>query len=219
MKREHKGIFFDLDGVIINSDPLWDYIITTIISKYSLNTEFLKQNDGYNFSTEDAIKMILKHSNRYTLTLYTEIIECVDSLYADNYESKTSLITGVIDVLEWLHLNGFILALVSNSSKAQVERIVKHYNLNRYFQDKIIASDDVKLGKPDKEPYIKAINKTGLQKEDVLVIEDSLTGITSAKNAGLSYVRVNNGMLYFNTDTDKNTLLEHIQKLLVVTVC
>lgn len=206
-----------MDGVVIDSSPLWDYIIKTVVDKYSLNTELLKGNDGYNLSTEEAIKMILKYSNRYTLSLYSEIIEYVEHLYILNFQTKTSLIAGIIDVLEWLTDKNIKLVLVSNSSQTQVAAIVKHYQLDTYFQD-IITSNDVKNGKPDKEPYIKALEKSGLQKNEALVIEDSLTGIDSAKNAGLDYIVVNNNRINGEDVIKNNMLLEYIKSLINIEV-
>lgn len=211
MTANIKGVFFDLDGVIINSAPLWDYIITTIVDKYALNTELLNENDGYNLSTEDAIKLILEKSNRFNLRLYSEITEHIEHLYALSFKEKTSLMNEIVDVLEWLRDKNIKLALVSNSSKKQVETILKYYKLNKYFQINMITSSDVKLGKPDKEPYLRALEKSGLLKNEVIVIEDSLTGVTSAKNAGLNYIMVDTKMN--NTPiVNQMTLLEYLKK-------
>lgn len=192
MTNNIKGVFFDLDGVIINSSSLWDYIITTIVDKYALDTELLKENDGYNLSTEDAIRLILEKSNRFSPSLYSEITEHIEYLYALYFTEKTSLMDEIIDVLEWLMNNNIKLALVSNSSNTQVATILKYYELNKYFCQNIVTSTDVIQSKPHQEPYLKALQKSGLQKGEVLVVEDSLTGIASAKNAELEYILVDN---------------------------
>ncbi len=192
MTNNIKGVFFDLDGVIINSSSLWDYIITTIVDKYALDTELLKENDGYNLSTEDAIRLILEKSNRFSPSLYSEITEHIEYLYALYFTEKTSLMDEIIDVLEWLMNNNIKLALVSNSSNTQVATILEYYELNKYFCQNIVTSTEVIQGKPHQEPYLKALEKSGLQKGEVLVVEDSLTGIASAKNAELEYILVDN---------------------------
>lgn len=192
MTNNIKGVFFDLDGVIINSSSLWDYIITAIVDKYALDTELLKENDGYNLSTEDAIRLILEKSNRFSPSLYSEITEHIEYLYALSFKEKTSLMDEITDVLEWLMNNNIKLALVSNSSNTQVATILEYYELNKYFSQNIVTSTEVIQGKPHQEPYLKALEKSGLQKGEVLVVEDSLTGIASAKNAELEYILVDN---------------------------
>lgn len=206
MKAEIKGVFFDLDGVVIDSSPLWSYIIETIVDRYDLNTDLLRENDGYNLSTEDAIKMILEYSNRFSSTFYSEIIEYVEHLYTLHFKAKTALIKDIIDVFEWLTNRNIKLALVSNSSQRQVDTILKYYKLDKYFKD-IITSDDVKYGKPHKEPYIKALQQSGFCQNEVLIIEDSFTGVASAQNAGLNYIMINDNII----DNKNITLLEYIK--------
>lgn len=209
MNNVLKGIFFDMDGVILDSDPLWNYIIATVIAKYHLNADVLHETDGYNLSTEMAIKMILEQNNRYTTILFSEILTMIDRLYAENYKSLTSLIEPMPEVLQQLKEKNMKLILVSNSSRKQVNRIMKHYQLAHYF-DSRITSDDVATGKPDKAPYLEALRRSGLKKEEVLVVEDSLTGIAAAKNAGLNYIAVNKNRIPNETPIPHAMLLTHI---------
>lgn len=190
MRGEIKALFFDMDGVIIDSNPLWNHILDSTIGKYALDTECLEQNDdGFNLSTEEAIAAILRSSGRYTEALYAEILEYMDNLYARNFESKTCLLDGIPEVLRWAKDSRVRLTLVSNSSRVQVGRILNHYNLSRYF-DTIITSDDVNAGKPDKEPYVKALRVAGVLPNEALVVEDSATGITAARNADIECIVV-----------------------------
>lgn len=201
-----------MDGVIIDSDLLWSDIIASIVDRFSLDTNILKETDGYNLSTEEAIKTILKHTDRYTLSLYSEILAYIDQSYATHFKEKTSLIEGIPVLLDWLKEKKKTLVLVSNSSRTQVDLIVGHYQLGHYFNH-IITSDEVMRGKPDKEPYIKALQLSGLQKKEVLVVEDSLTGIASAKNGGLNYVMVNKHNIPGERPIPHSMLLEYIQRI------
>lgn len=209
MSKALKGIFFDMDGVIIDSDPLWNYIIATVMTKYHLNADVLDETDGYNLSTEMAIKMILEHSNRYTPELFSEILTTIDRLYAENHKSMTSLIEPMAEVLQQLKEKNKRLILVSNSSRRQVDRILEHYQLAHYF-DSCVTSDDVANGKPDKAPYLEALRRSGLKKEEVIVVEDSLTGITAAKNAGLNYIVVSKSRIPNEHPIPHSMLLTHL---------
>lgn len=212
MNTSIKGVFFDLDGVIIDSNPLWEHILELTIDKYSLDTEVLMHTDGYNLSTEDAIKIILEHTNRYTDSLFLEIIEFIEARYFQNFKIKTALFKGITDVLGLLKNKSIYLALVSNSSKRQVDSILQYYDLADYFCD-IITSNDVRKGKPDKEPYIKALQNSGLNKNQILVVEDSITGINSAQNADLDYIVVNNKKVGSENIIAHNSLLEYFESL------
>ena len=61
--------------------------------------------------------------------------------------------------------------------------------------DKIICGRDVTHGKPDPEPYLTALHKSGLLADEVIVIENAPLGIQSAKAAGIYTVAINTGIL------------------------
>ena len=84
-------------------------------------------------------------------------------------------------MLEHLKANQIQIVLVSNSSRRQIKYAFQQLKLHSYF-DHTISADDVSKGKPNAEPYLKALSLCEKQKEKVLVIEDSLTGINSANN-------------------------------------
>ena len=62
-------------------------------------------------------------------------------------------------------------------------------------QDRMITAFDVVKGKPDPEPYLKAWERSGLQKEQCFVIENAPLGVRSGKAAGLTVYAVNTGIL------------------------
>ena len=55
--RKYKGVFFDMDGVVIDSSALWDHITETVKSEYDLDMSVLEESDGFNLSTEEAIRL------------------------------------------------------------------------------------------------------------------------------------------------------------------
>jgi HAD superfamily hydrolase (TIGR01509 family) len=82
----------------------------------------------------------------------------------------------------------FHLAVVSGSDRPIVDSM-----LNEFYPDifeVIISGADVTNGKPDPEPYLKAIGMLGVKKENCLVIENAPLGVDSAKNADLCCVAV-----------------------------
>ena len=74
-------------------------------------------------------------------------------------------------------------------SRFQVNMALEHYGLKDYFAG-VVTSDDVRRGKPDPEPYLKALKLAGIGKREAVVVEDSLTGAESAANAGIDFILV-----------------------------
>ena len=77
-----KGIFFDMDGVVVDSDPLWNTIIRTVREEYALDMSCLERSDGYNLSTGEAIRLVLEDMGRYSDGLLEEILHRIDILYS-----------------------------------------------------------------------------------------------------------------------------------------
>ncbi len=187
---EIKGVFFDMDGTVADTESLWRYIIDSISDRFGLDfTFFDRVEDGYNLAMADALKLILEESGRYSAELEKEILDEVDVLYETALNGKTSLIGGIPELLQTLRDRGIVSVLVSNSTRRQAGMILEHYGLSHLIGF-IVAADDVARGKPDREPYCRALELTGLVPEEVVAVEDSDTGEKSAAGAGIACIRV-----------------------------
>jgi HAD superfamily hydrolase (TIGR01509 family) len=107
----------------------------------------------------------------------------------------TSTISGVADVLQYIQSRGHQIWVVTGSG---MRSLLDNLNavLPPVFQrDRMITAFDVVKGKPDPEPYLKAWERSGLAKEQCVVIENAPLGVRSAKAAGLTVYAVNTGIL------------------------
>ncbi len=187
---EIKGVFFDMDGTVADTESLWRYIIDSISDRFGLDfTFFDRVEDGYNLAMADALKLILEENGRYSAELEKEILDEVDVLYETALNGKTFLIGGIPELLQTLRDRGIVSVLVSNSTRRQAGMILEHYGLSHLIGF-IVAADDVARGKPDREPYCRALELTGLVPEEVVAVEDSDTGEKSAAGAGIACIRV-----------------------------
>lgn len=187
---EIKGVFFDMDGTVADTESLWRYIIDSISDRFGLDfTFFDRVEDGYNLAMADALKLILEENGRYSAELEKEILDEVDVLYETALNGKTSLIGRIPELLQTLRDRGIVSVLVSNSTRRQAGMILEHYGLSHLIGF-IVAADDVARGKPDREPYCRALELTGLVPEEVVAVEDSDTGEKSAAGAGIACIRV-----------------------------
>jgi HAD superfamily hydrolase (TIGR01549 family) len=84
---------------------------------------------------------------------------------------------------------GYILAIASATGEKDIKIVLNKLNILELFKV-IIGSDLIKNMKPHPETYLKCVEELGLSKEGCIAIEDSPTGIKSAKNAGLTCVAV-----------------------------
>jgi HAD superfamily hydrolase (TIGR01509 family) len=176
-----KAIFWDNDGVLVDTERLF-YAAT----KHILSTV------GVNLTTQQFVELILiQGKGAWHLALekgfLPEHIEHLrmerDDLYMKLLCEQSNVIEGAGETLEFLHCR-YLMGVVTSSKKEHFDLIHQSSGLLPYF-DFVLTADDYTNFKPDPEPYLLAIKKSGFQKEECLAIEDSERGLKSAKSAGI----------------------------------
>lgn len=179
-----KAVLFDLDGTLIDSE--WFYY-----------KAWRKALDHYGFELDSDMwlnELAGKTDGQALEHLRSEYGFEVDkaafydrtrSLIAEQHEVETvSLMPGAADLINFLHQQKVTMAVVT-SSKREVAAYHLQRNGLRHFFAKLVSRTDVQHPKPNPEPYIQCVAQLGLEPEDCLALEDSVTGATSAKAAGV----------------------------------
>ena len=190
-----KAVFFDQDGVLYNSMPYhakaWAWAMTKHGLPYTEEETYM--NEG-----RTSVGVIQEHY----LHLYGTDApqQLIDDIYADKTAYFNRMtggmpgnIPGVSEVLEYLHAQGVECWVVTGSGQRNLINSLNE-TFNHVFTG-IVSSFDVKHGKPDPEPYLKAWEKSGFRKEDCAVVENAPLGVRAAKAAGLFTIAVNTGPL------------------------
>ena len=177
-----KAIFWDNDGILVDTERLYFKATRKVLAATGINLtremyiEFFltKGNGTWHLAKEkgfssDAIDNLRKER---------------DKLYARILEQDSKVIPGAKEVLENLY-GKYLMGIVTSSRKDHFEIIHKSSGLLKYF-DFILTGDDYKKFKPDPEPYLLAVEKSGFKNEECLAIEDSERGLISAKSAGIN---------------------------------
>ena len=170
------AFLFDLDGTLVITDNIYYHVWDHILKQYNivLNNEIFKKyiqgnNDKY------VVNTLLKNID---ISL-SELSKIKDELFIQNIE-KIKIIDGVYDILKEIKLLGYKVCIVTNCNKNVAHEIVKYINIDKSI-DFIISSDDCINGKPNSEPYKKAIEKYNISNNMCIIFEDSKAGILSAK--------------------------------------
>lgn len=184
---EIKAVIFDFNGVIIDDEEFHYEAFKITFQKYGfdLNIEiydsFCKgRND------KDGIAGILE-----TYSILNEKIDSDILLEQKSIEYKNQIKTngiklfnGVQRVLKGLSDKGYTKVLVTSSKKDDVEKILTHSKIYDYFEA-IITDEDVVSSKPSSEGYRLAADILKLHPNNILVIEDSIKNLESAKKLGM----------------------------------
>lgn len=185
-----KGIFFDMDGVLLDSMSYHAeamYKALKLELDYELDKKWIFLLEG--MPAEKFLQEIFKRNPPKNVSVNQDMLLRIVNLKKKIFKEieNVTLIDGVHELLEEMDKTSCIKAIVSGSSRKEVEYMIeKKIGILNF--DIVISGDDVTKGKPDPQPYLTALKKTNLAREDVLVVENSPLGIMSAYNAKLEYI-------------------------------
>lgn len=190
-----KAIFFDMDGVLFDSMPLhftsWrDALLEQNIEISEEEVHLNEGRTGRSTITEEFIK----NKNR----------KPSDEEIHNIYEKKTALInsypmapviTNMPKMVKEIMEKGIETWVVTGSAQPALLDKLNNFYPSAFCKEKMVTGNDVKYGKPDPEPYLKAWERSGFKKEEVLVIENAPLGVRSAVAAGIKCIAINTGIL------------------------
>jgi HAD superfamily hydrolase (TIGR01509 family) len=176
----YDAIFFDMDGLLINSEPLWLESETQMMAEYGY--EWLESDQaaclGGPLDRVGHYMSALIDGKRDGQYLTNEIIERM----VEKFQGALPLMPGSAELIADLRENQVELTLVSASPRSLVDAALLNFAINPFVRS--ISSGDVKVSKPDPEGYLLAASSGGHDISNCLILEDSLTGVTAAKAAG-----------------------------------
>ena len=181
------GIFFDLDGTLVDNEHLKAIAFSKAINQLG---------DKSHPSTYKEVMGMSGHAIRTHFMIKANIQVDLDEyfkLFRSIYQGllKTDLVIkpGVFQFLIELKAHHFMMAVVSSAYSSSVNYIINQLNLSSYFNF-ILSGDDFKNKKPDPECYFLALDKISLNKKQVIVFEDTESGLRAADSAGLKSIGI-----------------------------
>ncbi|MFD0836611.1 HAD family hydrolase [Mariniflexile aquimaris] len=179
-----KAVIFDMDGVIIESEPLHHAAYHNMFKDVNIKVSTPLYESFTGKSTINVCKQICELYNLEETPEYLVSLKRKHFDYIFNNDTNFDLIDGVLDIIQEYHNNGLTLVLASSATMSSIERIFNKFDLNPYFKAKLSGAD-LKQSKPHPEIFMNAVKETGYNTQECIVIEDSTSGIAAAKGAGV----------------------------------
>ncbi|MGY0392358.1 HAD family hydrolase [Bizionia sp. KMM 8389] len=179
-----KAVLFDMDGVIVDTEPLHHKAYYGMFKALNLDVTEAHYQSFTGQSTINVCKQLCTHFNLENAP--EELVQIKRNIFKDLFvtDSSLQLIDGVLDLIKDYHKNGVTLILASSASMQTIESVFKRFELDQYFKAKLSGAD-LKASKPHPEIFIKAAETSGFPKSNCLVIEDSTNGIKAANSANI----------------------------------
>ncbi len=179
--NEIYAIIFDMDGVIVDSEPLHWQVEHAIMKQYEIEVPRSEWHSFIGLTDHVIFQYVIDNftAGRYTVE---QLVKAKYDVFLKVLAEQAQTIPGALDFIRWAKQYGR-LALTTSSVKEVQEKIFELFNLHPYF-DVVITGDQIQHGKPHPEPYLKTLDALHVLARNCLVLEDSLNGVRSAKKAG-----------------------------------
>jgi HAD superfamily hydrolase (TIGR01509 family) len=205
-----KAIFWDNDGVLVDTERL-----------YFLATQRVLAGIGVSLSKEQYIELLLVQGmppwylaaeNGATAEDIEKLRDERNSLYGSLLEEERIIIDGAGDVLEELS-KSYMMGIVTSSRSDHFEIIHRRTGFLKYFQF-ALTSDLYSHTKPHPEPYLLALERSGFNADECIVIEDSERGLTAAKEAGIRCIAIPNEFTQSSNFAGAYKVIDSLKELL-----
>lgn len=184
--QSKKAFIFDMDGVIIDSEPLHERASQRVFARYGIELDASVFEPFKGKTDRDIVTYLIAEHNIQDATL-DELLQQKRDTYA-TFIDELHPVQGSISFIQHVAIS-FRLALTTSASRRNQELAFQKFNLYPFFET-VITSNDITKPKPHPEPYLVTVDKLGLEPDDCIVIEDSTNGVKSAAAAGCTVIGI-----------------------------
>lgn len=181
-----QAVAFDCDGTIADTESLsveaWR---RSLVGRgLSVRDGELDALVGWPFAANWA-----RFAERVDLGLEEQFRATLRGHFLELFEAGVEIHTDVVGVMRELSARGVLLAVVSSSNRAHVDRVLDRAGVAGLLAT-VVASEDTVAHKPDPEPYLEACRRLGVVPAVAAAVEDTATGASAARRAGLRTIGV-----------------------------
>lgn len=186
-----KAVIFDMDGLLIDSEPLWHVAEKEVFGALGLTLTDAMCEETTGLRTDEVVAYWYAKrpwqggsGQRLEDVAHAILIRMQELIHTQGVPLQ-----GVHDILQRLQHRPLPLGIASSSPPALIDAVVDKLRIRHYFRVLCSAIDE-EFGKPHPAVYLTAAKRLGLPPRDCLVFEDSINGVRAAKAAGMMTVAV-----------------------------
>lgn len=187
MEQRIKAVVFDMDGVIIDSEPVYKGWLQKFLSINGIHVEEEELCKMAGISSQDYRKTLEKwwiRAGKKT-SMGEDIYEVFNSFCEDYpFSAREIMNPQLMEVVGSLKMKGYKIAVASSSSLKEIKKVLDEIGLGTWF-DVIVSGADLKESKPNPEIYIRTLEALDIMPGECLAVEDSTYGIQAARAAGV----------------------------------
>jgi mannitol-1-/sugar-/sorbitol-6-/2-deoxyglucose-6-phosphatase len=183
-----RAVIFDMDGLLIDSEPLWREAEVNVFSDIGVPLTFEKAAQTTGLRIDEVVKY-WHERHPWKSPSQTEVHKRIDQEVLNLIKQKGMPKDGVEDVIALCAKFDLPMAIASSSSTKIIMAVIEKLGINNKL--KVIHSAEFEeFGKPHPDVYINAARKLGVSPSNCLTFEDSVNGVISAKAAKMHCIAI-----------------------------
>lgn len=181
------ALLFDLDGTLVDSDPLHHGAFATILAER-----------GRDLSVEEYRATIMGQPNAAILAQHfpgetMDVLHRKEAMVIDALDAEVVPVAGIHALLDWAEAHEVAVAVVTNAPRKNAAALLAAASLTHRLPTLVIGEECARP-KPDPEPYLAAMRILGVTPERSIAFEDSRSGLTAARAAGARVFGLTTGL-------------------------
>lgn len=182
-----KAVIFDMDGVMIDSEPLWEKTEHILLGRRDIKYTPDYRDKIVGLNQNDSGKLLIDTFglNEKVEDIINERVEILTEIY----EQELEVVAELIPLLDELQEHNFDLAVASSSPMRLINFVLDMFSLHKYFPI-VVSGECTDDGKPHPAIYLHTAEQLEVNPSECVAIEDSINGVKSAKAAGMYCIAV-----------------------------
>ncbi|UAY52650.1 hexitol phosphatase HxpB [Ferruginibacter albus] len=179
-------VIFDMDGLLIDSEPLWNEAATEVFKRYDITVTDEQYAITTGLRTKEFVQWWFAAHNismQYADEARIGIIQKV----SEKIITKGKPMPGLAHILNFFISRKFKIGLATSSPQTVIDVVMNHLKIGEYF-NAIYSAEDLAYGKPHPQVYLNCAEALGSQPEECICFEDSFNGMIAVKAARMKCV-------------------------------
>jgi len=182
-----KAILFDMDGTLLDSEPIWLRADLAMIAAYG---GFMTEEEHDACVGMGAPTFLPMIKERYGIKAsYEELRDFQERTYLEIARGEITAFPEMVDFARWAAEAGLKIAIASGSTNAIIDEMTSVTGIQSLFPVRV-SSQEVQGGKPEPYIFLETARRLSVKPDECLVIEDSPVGVEAASRAGMHSIAV-----------------------------
>lgn len=190
-----RAIFFDLDGTCVNSDHIhyetYRDTLLEVVPNFNEGKAISRELYDTQMAGRQNPELVASILPEMPLSERTALWQLKESRYEEVISKGVPPIRGLVSLLKLCQQHNIQHFIVTNAPKGSCYKTLRSIGIRDFFEEeRIIVAEECEFPKPDPAPYLRALKEAGVERDEVMVFEDSPSGTLAAVRAGLFTVGV-----------------------------